>query len=104
MSVRLFDEFQKKNMATRVSKTKSSTAGQQKETELCITIPLKSNSSNTDKPQELTEDYIRVIEYEYAVRYLETMGIEANQKAIANLLKNQPLSSCELNSGWNNSG
>jgi hypothetical protein len=52
----------------------------------------------------LNEEFIKVIEYEYAVRYLEAMGIEPNQKMIQNLLKNQPLSSCELSSGWNNSG
>jgi hypothetical protein len=67
-----------------------------------ITIPLK-NSTNS-KPQELNEDFIKVIEYEYAVRYLEILGIEPNAKMITNLLKSNPLSSCELSSGWNNSG
>jgi hypothetical protein len=45
-----------------------------------------------------------VIQHEYAVRYLEKMGIEANSKNIAKLLKTQPLSSCEFSPGWNNSG
>jgi hypothetical protein len=45
-----------------------------------------------------------VIQYEYAVRYLEIIGIEPNAKNIANLLKTAPLSSCEFSPGWNNSG
>ena len=32
------------------------------------------------------------------------MGIEANGRNIAKLLKTQPLSSCEFSPGWNNSG
>lgn len=52
----------------------------------------------------MNEEFIKVIEYEYAVRYLEILGIEANPKMIANILKTNPLSSCELSSGWNNSG
>ena len=47
---------------------------------------------------------MKVIEYEYAVRYLEIIGIEANPGNIQRLLLKQPLSSCELSSGWNNSG
>ena len=52
----------------------------------------------------MNEDFIKVIEYEYAVRYLEVLGIEANTRMIASILKTNPLSSCELSSGWNNSG
>ena len=44
--------------------------------EVCITIHLK-NSQNS-KPQKLTEEFVKVIEYEYAVKYLEIMGVEAN--------------------------
>ena len=47
---------------------------------------------------------MKVIQYEYAVRYLEQMSIEPNAKNIANLLKTAPLSSCEFSPGWNNSG
>lgn len=53
---------------------------------------------------ELDENFIKVIQHEYAVRYLEKMGIEANTRNIARLLKQQPLSSCEFSPGWNNSG
>jgi hypothetical protein len=44
--------------------------------EVCIAIQLK-NSQNS-KPQKLTEEFVKVIEYEYAVKYLEIMGVEAN--------------------------
>jgi hypothetical protein len=47
---------------------------------------------------------VKVIQYEYAVRYLEKIGIEANARNIQRLLKTQPLSSCEFSPGWNNSG
>lgn len=45
-----------------------------------------------------------MIEHEYAVKYLEKMGTMATSQAIQRLLKTQPLSSCEIVSGWNNSG
>ena len=70
--------------------------------EMCISIPLK-NSQN-GKKYELNEEFIKVIEYEYAVRYAECLGISPTQNNIAVILKKHPLSSCELGSGWNNSG
>jgi hypothetical protein len=53
---------------------------------------------------ELNDNFVKVIEYEYAVRFLEHLGIEPTAKMITNLLKHNPLSSCELSSGWSNSG
>jgi len=53
---------------------------------------------------KINEEFIKVIEHEYAVKYLEKMGTAATSKAIQRLLKTQPLSSCEIVSGWNNSG
>lgn len=67
-------------------------------------IAIQLKNSQGGKPQALTEDFVKVIEYEYAVRYLEIIGIEANAGNIQRLLSKQPLSSCELSSGWNNSG
>lgn len=52
----------------------------------------------------MDDNFIKVIQYEYAVRYLEKIGIEANARNIARLLKEHPLSSCEFSPGWNNSG
>jgi hypothetical protein len=39
------------------------------------------------KPQPLSEDFVKVIEYEYAVKYLEIMGVEANIGNIQRLLR-----------------
>ena len=52
----------------------------------------------------MDDDFVKVIQSEYAVRYLEQIKIEPNAKNIANLLKHAPLSSCEFSPGWNNSG
>ena len=71
-----------------------------KETEFVICIPLKGGSQQT----ELDDNFVKVIQYEYAVKCLEKMGIEANPKNIQKLLKTQPLSSCEFSPGWNSSG
>ena len=51
--------------------------------DLCIAIPLKGGRG---KPVELTENFVKVIEHEYAVRYLEHMGINPTLKMISNLL------------------
>jgi len=42
---------------------------------ICITIPLKNSQKENGKKYELNEEFIKVIEYEYAVRYLEILGI-----------------------------
>jgi hypothetical protein len=103
MSVRLFEEFQKQNQAfthRRKSVTKDQSAFK-------ITIPLKNSSKmkfGGDNGIKLDDDFIRVIEYEYAVRFLEHQNTQATPQAIQRLLKKYPLSSCELVSGWNNSG
>jgi len=97
MSVRLFNEFQKKHNSASKGSPRV-----QIDSNLCIAIPLKSTTNS--KPKELDENFIKVVEYEYAVRYLERMGVEANAKNIQRLLRDHPLSSCELSSGWNNAG
>ncbi len=78
----MFEEFQKKNLVKKVGGLKSTNAQSE---ELVISIPLKG--SQNGKPQELNEEFIKVIEYEYAVRYLEVMGIEPNNRMIQNILK-----------------
>jgi len=52
----------------------------------------------------LDENFVRIIEYEYAVKYLEYLGVRATQKNMEALLKSAPLYSCEIKSGWNNAG
>ena len=97
MSTRLYEEFiRKKKIPTNLRK------GIPQENEnICFEIPLKGGAS---KLTQLDEDFVRVIEYEYAVKYLQHLGAQPTQTNIANLLKNAPLSGCELSTGWNNSG
>lgn len=69
--------------------------------EFIITIPLKGGK---EKKRELDEEFAKVIELEYAVRYLEHMGINPTPNAIIRHLKSNPLSSCEISSSWNSTG
>ena len=47
-----------------------------KNDEIVIAIQLKNSQNGAN--HKLTEEFVKVIEYEYAVRYLEQIGIEAN--------------------------
>jgi hypothetical protein len=38
----------------------------------------------------------RILEQEYATKYLESMGVEATNKNIVKILKERPLDSCEI--------
>ncbi len=50
-------------------------------------ISSNSSLSNADKRTELDDNFVKVIEYEYAVKYLEIMGVSPSPKMIAMLLK-----------------
>lgn len=105
MSNRLFEEFQKNNKTFNHRKVGSRTAIPDS---FCISIPLKESHNLKSDAESgkvaLDEEFIKVIEHEYAVRYLEKINTLATPAAIQRLLKKHPLSSCELTSGWNNSG
>ena len=102
MTNRLFEDFEKNNTAFKHRKFNSD---QQAELDkFCIKIPLKNSQNMRVENIKINEEFIKVIEHEYAVKYLEMMGTAANNRAIQRLLKTQPLSSCEIVSGWNNSG
>ena len=77
---RLFYEFEKSNTAFKHRKF-----NQDQQAELdkfCIQIPLK-NSQNMKKDNiRINEEFIKVIEHEYAVKYLEMMGTAATSQAI----------------------
>lgn len=83
---RLFEEFQKKNTVPKVSKVRSKASID----DIVIAIPLKSTS---DKKAELDDNFVKAIEYEYAVKYLEVIGIYPTPKMISSFLKEYPLSS-----------
>ena len=80
MTNRLFAEFEKNNTAFKHRKF-----NQDQQAELdkfCIQIPLK-NSQNMKKDNiRINEEFIKVIEHEYAVKYLEKMGTAATNQAI----------------------
>ena len=80
MTNRLFAEFEKNNTAFKHRKF-----NQDQQAELdkfCIQIPLK-NSQNVKKDNiRINEEFIKVIEHEYAVKYLEKMGTAATSQAI----------------------
>ena len=71
MTNRLFEEFEKNNTAFKHRKfNKTEDDNIEK---FCITIPLK-NSQNYRQEVRLDEEFIKVIEQEYAVKYLERNG------------------------------
>ena len=83
MTQRLFEEFESKNTAFKFRKFKK---GEQSNDKFCITIPLK-NSTNLRQQIHLDEEFIKVIEQEYAVKYLERNGNAATTQAIHRFLK-----------------
>lgn len=101
MTNRLFAEFEKNNTAFKHRKFNKDANEHDK---FCIKIELKNSQSLKADNIRLDEDFIKVIEHEYAVKYLENSGTTATNQAIQRLLKTHPLSSCEIVSGWNNSG
>ena len=79
---RLFDDFQKHNTAFNHRKIAEAAKDQ---SQFKIVIPLKNSSkikTNSDGGLSLEEDFIRVIEYEYAVRFLESQNTQATAQAI----------------------
>lgn len=75
---RLFEEFEKKNTAFKHKKYQRTT---KQEGDFCIAIPFKS-TEGTKKKLTLDEEFIKVIEHEYAIKYLEAKGTIANPQAI----------------------
>lgn len=81
MSVRLFQEFQKKNTAFNHRRLNERVDNKN---DFVITIPLKESRAikTVNGTVALSEEFIKVIEYEYAVRYLERLGITPNATSI----------------------
>ena len=69
--------------------------------EFIITIPLNGGK---EMKRDLDEEFAKVIELEYAVKYLEYMGINPTPNMIIRLLKTNPLSNCHMTSSWNSTG
>lgn len=71
---RLFDEFQKNNTAFNHRRIAEAVKDQ---SQFRIAIPLKDSSKlrvNASGGITLDDEFIRVVEYEYAVRFLESQN------------------------------
>jgi hypothetical protein len=55
------------------------------------------------EPKELNEGFINALKREYAVRYLETMGVDPTPNMIRKFLKEAPLKACDIKGGWTSS-
>jgi hypothetical protein len=49
---------------------------------LCISIAMKNSTKTRPDKIKIDEKFIKVIEHEYAVRYLEHLGLAATPQAI----------------------
>ena len=57
--------------------------------------------SEAELEKALIESILKQVEVDYAVQYLESVGVSSNQANVSFLLDNYPLSKCELeSSGW----
>ncbi len=52
----------------------------------------------------IDEAFVQAVEYEYAVKYLEHLGIEPTAKNIQIVLAMAPFKDCKIVSGWESSG
>jgi hypothetical protein len=66
---------------------------------ITIKIPLKGGT----EPKELNENFINALKREYAVRYLEKMGVDATPNMIRKFLKEAPLKACDIQGNWSSS-
>ena len=100
MSSRLYDEYMKR-MKSRLPKVyrKKDVLEAAKKPPIQISVPLKGGS----EPKELNEDFINALKREYAVRYLESMGVDPTPNMIRKFLKEAPLKACDIKGGWQSS-
>ena len=80
MTNRLFAEFEKNNTAFK--HRRFNTDQQAELDKFCIKIPLKNSQNVRTDNIIINEEFIKVIEHEYAVKYLEMMGTAATSQAI----------------------
>ena len=77
---RLYEEFMEKNKKNFPKVQKLSKKSASKKRDFVIEIPLKSGIDTQRVHND--QGLVRVIQYEYAVRYLEHLNIEPNPKMI----------------------
>jgi hypothetical protein len=84
MSARLYELFAKQNKNTIGTKCKTDYDEKREgpQETFCISIPMKNSTKMRSEKIQLDERFIKVIENEYAVRYLEYMGLQPTQQSI----------------------
>lgn len=98
---RLYDEWLKQNEAKLPTVYRRKNIGDKnflnhRQEQIAISIPLKGGPERA----ELTEDFLKVIETEYAVRYLEQINVEPTRKNINRILKEMPIENCKFKAQW----
>mmetsp|Transcript_13228 Transcript_13228/g.24779 ORF Transcript_13228/g.24779 Transcript_13228/m.24779 type:complete len:530 (+) Transcript_13228:4028-5617(+) len=96
---RLYDTWLKENshkLPKAFKKIKGSKASDLYEKPVEITIYLKKRADPTD----LSEEFLKTIEQEYAVRYLELLGVAPTAKNVQKIKEQVPLVSCEIKGKW----
>ena len=63
-----------------------------------------ANSLSENRDKVIDDAFVRAVEYEYAVKYLEYLGIEPTPKNISIILQMAPLTECTIKAGWESSG
>jgi hypothetical protein len=65
-----------------------------------FSIPLKPQ----DKPVSFGDGFEKQYENEYAVRYLETIGVAPTPETLKMVHKNLPISKCRVTAAWKSRG
>ena len=97
---RLYEDWKKSTenklpKVFRKSQLSNADVTNNKQHQIVISIPLRGA-----EPVELTKSFLNVIEREYAVRYLEMIGVDPSRKNIEKILKEMPLDHCSIESQW----
>ena len=64
---------------------------------LSLSLSISQEVDIASKP-----NLVKILEQEYASKYLESLNIEASQKNIAMILRMYPLKNCEITASWKN--
>lgn len=76
--------------------------------DFCISIPLKGGqklAGTNVKPQEaLTPQFLKAIQEEYCIRYLEALGMPTTAQNRTRILTQKPLTGCDIQVQWTSSG
>eukprot|EP00743_Colponemidia_sp_Colp-15_P003036 GILK01003282.1.p1 GENE.GILK01003282.1~~GILK01003282.1.p1 ORF type:complete len:754 (+),score=98.45 GILK01003282.1:60-2264(+) len=86
--------------AKTLKRNKSTDAAGPGATSFHFVIPLKQQN----KPVPLPDNFAHIIGEEYAVRYLESIGVRPTKQSINLVLQKVPLKDCTVSAGWKSRG